>query len=213
MEEEVLMNSDMPALSKKLPATTNAFVEQKLASRLLLFCLLFEEMQLPCAKIVNSSNLLDKLVTMLQMVSLNNTNNQPGSITKPSAGPSPATTQTPVWLTSLFILVDLIEKAALATKRKAAINEQFGDHTRQWKWYEERQNRWIQYAHANNKQIDAAYMNGDTSLRIVASRKHYVIHFNLMLQENEETLHKRPITLFFEPKPTPAPVSTTSSTA
>ena len=125
----------------------------------------------------------------------------------------PSIEQTPVWLTSLFILIDLIEKAALATKRKAAINEQFGDHTRQWKWYEERQNRWIQYAPTNNKQIDAAYMNGDTSLRIVASRKHYVIHFNLMLQENEETLHKRPITLCFEPKPVvPVVPATTNGT-
>ncbi len=107
-----------------------------------------------------------------------------------------------MWLTSLFILIDLVEKAALATRRKALINEQFASHSRQWKWYEERQNRWILYGHAQNKQIDAAYLNGDTSLRIVVSRKHYIVHFNLMLQENEETLHKRPIMLTFEPKAT-----------
>lgn len=46
-------------------------LDQRLASRLLLFCLLFEEMQLPCVRIVNSSNLLDKLVSMLQMVTCN----------------------------------------------------------------------------------------------------------------------------------------------
>ena len=45
-------------------------------------------------------------------------------------------------------------------------------------------------------------LNGDTSLRSVVSRKHYIVHFNLMLQENEETLHKRPIMLTFEPKAT-----------
>ena len=192
----------------KKQTSNSAFVEQKLASRLLLFCLLFEEMQLPCAKIVNVSNLLEKLVSMLQMVTLNRAS-QAGQ-----EASSQGNFQTPVWLTSLFILIDLIEKAALATKRKAAINEQFGNYQRQWKWYEERQNRWILYAHANNKQIDASYMNGDTSLRIVASRKHYIIHFNLMLQENEETLHKRPIMLSFEPKPaTPASTTTTQTSS
>ncbi|CAF0785839.1 unnamed protein product [Brachionus calyciflorus] len=168
----------------------DSFIEQRLASRLLLFCLLFEEMQLPCSKIVNSSNLLEKCVSMLQMI----TNSS--LIFKQSA--QETTTSTPVWLTSLFILVDLIEKAALSTRRKAAINEQFKSYQRVWKWYEERQNRWIQYAQANNKTIDQAYKNGETSVRIVASRKHYVIHFNTMLQENEETFHKRPVMLSFE---------------
>ena len=147
-------------------------------------------MQLPCSKIVNSSNLLDKLVAMLQMI----------TIKKQTQGdlPGAMTMTTPVWLTSLFILIDLIEKAALATKRKAAINEQFQNHQRAWKWYEERQNRWVSYAHNNNKIIDNAYKNGETNVRIVASRKHYIIHFNTMLQENEETLNKRPVMLSFE---------------
>jgi len=190
----------------------NAFIEQKLASRLLLFCLLFEEMQLPCAKMVNTSNLLDKLVSMLQMVTMNNSN----SIKQQQQQHKSDSIQTPVWLTSLFILVDLIEKAALATKRKAAINENFQNQQRIWKWYEERQNRWIQYAYANNKTIDTAYKNGETSVRIVASRKHYIIHFNTMLQENEETLHKRPIMLSFEKPAAPTsatnPVTTASAT-
>ena len=50
-------------------------------------------------------------------------------------------------------------------------------------------------------------LTGDTSLRSVVSRKHYIVHFNLELQENEETLHKRPIILTFERK------ATTSSSA
>jgi hypothetical protein len=187
---------------------SNAFIEQKLASRLLLFCLLFEEMQLPCAKMVNASNLLDKLVSMLQMVTMNSSSSIKHQHQKSES------IQTPVWLTSLFILVDLIEKAALATKRKAAINDNFQNQQRIWKWYEERQNRWIQYAYANNKTIDNAYKNGETSVRIVASRKHYIIHFNTMLQENEETLHKRPIMLSFEKPATTstATVATASNT-
>ena len=186
----------------------NAFIEQKLASRLLLFCLLFEEMQLPCAKMVNASNLLDKLVSMLQMVTMNSSS----SIKQQQQQHKSESIQTPVWLTSLFILVDLIEKAALATKRKAAINDNFQNQQRIWKWYEERQNRWIQYAYANNKTIDNAYKNGETSVRIVASRKHYIIHFNTMLQENEETLHKRPIMLSFEkPTTTNTAAATTAS--
>lgn len=92
--------------------TTAAFTEQRLASRLLLFCLLFEEMQLACAKIVNTSQLLDKLVQMLQMVTNSANFNKQSSISHDLSQ------TTPVWLTSLFILIDLIEKAALSTKRK-----------------------------------------------------------------------------------------------
>ena len=172
----------------------NAFVEQKLASRFLLFCLLFEEMQLPCSKMVNSSRLLEKLVAMLQMITTR----------KQQAPEEAAAHLTPVWLTSLFILIDLIEKAALATKRKAAINEQFHNQQRVWKWYEERQNRWVSYAYNNNKIIDTAYKSGETNVKIVASRKHYIIHFNTMIQENEETFHKRPVMLSFEKQPTTA---------
>ena len=139
---------------------------------------------------------------MLQMVTLNQSVNKQQN---------EKVNQTPVWLTSLFILMDLIEKAALATKRKASINDHFQNHQRIWKWYEERQNRWIQYAYANNKTIDTAYKNGETSVRIVASRKHYVIHFNTMLQENEETLHKRPIMLSFEKPATPATATQTEA--
>lgn len=57
-----------------------------------------------------------------------------------------------------------------------------------------------------------AYKNGETSVKISASRKHYVIHFNTMLQENEETLHKRPVMLAFE-KPVVIPPTTATTTA
>ena len=196
---------------------SNALIDQRLASRLLLFCLLFEEMQLACVKIVNGKNLIDKLVDMLQMVTCNK---QIIDTTSAAGGANQATTATaaspvnttPIWLTSLLILVDLIEKAALATRRKAAINEQFRHCTRIWKWYEERQNRWVVYSFANNKIIDQAYRNGETNVKIVASRKHYIIHFNTMLQENEETLHKRPIMLTFEKAATAEALSSTATT-
>lgn len=48
-------------------------------------------------------------------------------------------------------------------------------------------------------------------MKIVASRKHYVIHFNTMVQENEETLHKRPVMLAFEKPPPPAAAATSST--
>jgi hypothetical protein len=200
---EIYSNSKPQPSTAEPNALTNAFTEQKLASRLLLFCLLFEEMQLPCSKIVNSSNLLDKLVAMLQMIT------QQSSTMSKQAGEG---VPTPVWLTSLFILVDLIEKAALATKRKASINEQFQSHKRVWKWYDERQNKWIAYPYNNNKIIDTAYKNGETSVKVVATRKNYIVHFNTMLQENEETLHKRPVMLSFE-KPSTPPVAPAAAAA
>jgi hypothetical protein len=69
-------------------------VDQKLQSRFLLFSLLFEEMQLACSKIVNTLNLLDQLVNMLQLTT---------TLTLQTKNTKPP------WLTSLFILIDLIE--------------------------------------------------------------------------------------------------------
>ena len=184
---------------KDQPSSNEPFIkcannlDQKLQSRLLLFSLLFEEMQLACSKIVNGLNLLDQLVNMLQLTT--SLTCQTKNTTSP-------------WLTSLFILIDLIEKSSLATKRKAAINDQYGGYKRVWKWYEERQNRWMSYPYANNKVIDDAYKIGETTIRTVVKGKHYTISFNSMLQISEETSHKRPIMLSFE-KPSD---STTTST-
>jgi hypothetical protein len=70
MDEDTCEPKQPTAAVASQAAASTVFLEQKLASRLLLFCLLFEEMQLPCAKIVNTSNLLDKLVSMLEMVTV-----------------------------------------------------------------------------------------------------------------------------------------------
>lgn len=116
MTPEQPMMTGAPLVSPPPLPQSASFTEQRLASRLLLFCLLFEEMQLACAKIVNTSQLLDKLVQMLQMVTNSANFNKQSSISHDLSQ------TTPVWLTSLFILIDLIEKAALSTKRKVSFS-------------------------------------------------------------------------------------------
>ena len=34
-----------------------------------------------------------------------------------------------------------------------------------WKWFDDRTGKWSTYASSNNKTIDDAYWNGDTSVR------------------------------------------------
>ena len=60
-------------------------------------------MQLACSKIVNTLNLLDQLVNMLQLTT---------TLTLQTKN------TTPPWLTSLFILIDLIQKASLVKFEK-----------------------------------------------------------------------------------------------
>ncbi|KAK3600176.1 hypothetical protein CHS0354_039470 [Potamilus streckersoni] len=152
----------------------------RFATRIHLFSLLFEEAMMPCAEALESTKMNDLLVQVLV------------------AGKNYLTavkqSSTPKWLAPLLILLDLYEKVSVISKRKAEAEKMLANcHT--WKWFDDSSGRWCKYSVANNKTIDDAYQMGDTNVRFQAGRRRYTVHFNSMVQVNEETGNRRPIML------------------
>lgn len=79
----------------------------------------------------------------------------------------------------------------------------FKDTDYRWKWFDINSGKWCPYSSTNNTVINKAFWDGDSTVRITAGRRRYVINFNAMIQLNEETSNRRPITLWLAD---PAPV-------
>ncbi|XP_060080556.1 E3 ubiquitin-protein ligase HUWE1-like [Ylistrum balloti] len=152
----------------------------KFATRLHLFSLLFEEARMPCAETVEKVYLTDLLVQVL------------------SSGQEFLTANrdyvSPKWLAPLLLLLDLYEKVSVISRRKVDAEKLLAaSHT--WKWFDDSTGRWCKYSLGNNKTIDDAYQAGESSIRFQAGRRRYTVHFNTMMQVNEETGNRRPIML------------------
>lgn len=106
--------------------------------------------------------------------------------------------RTPTWLAPLILMIDLYEKAAVAAKRRLRVAEET-NHV--WKWFDINSGKWCSYSSQNNYIIDKAFWDGESSVRITAGRRRYVINFTAMIQLNEETSNRRPITLWLKQKP------------
>ncbi|UYV80320.1 HUWE1 [Cordylochernes scorpioides] len=172
----------------------------KAAVRIHLFTLLFEEMRLACATLVEARGLMQPLVRLLD--SLANCLLQVSNPTQPKyvnlALAFPILFNILVvsrWLASVILLIDLYEKASVATKRRVPLLQV---PKRQWKWFDDRSSRWNSYTTANNKAIDDAYKAGEQSVRFTAGRRRYTAQFSTMIQVNEETGNWRPIMLVVE---------------
>ncbi|ESO02925.1 hypothetical protein HELRODRAFT_81131 [Helobdella robusta] len=157
----------------------------QLAVRLHLLSLLFEGLKFSCVQSLEDPSLLDLLVKLLYY-------------TQQCLSAAPQTT-TPKWVASLLLMLDLYEKMSLATKKRATLEKLLvgyllgGLHT--WKWFDDRSGKWSNYGAGNNRTIDDAYWEGQTSVKFTAGRRRYMIQFNTMIQVNEETGNKRPIML------------------
>ncbi|XP_021341229.1 E3 ubiquitin-protein ligase HUWE1-like isoform X3 [Mizuhopecten yessoensis] len=152
----------------------------KFATRLHLFSLLFEEARMPCAETVEKVYLTDLLVQVL------------------SSGQEFLTANrdyvSPKWLAPMLLLLDLYEKVSVISRRKVDAEKLLAaSHT--WKWFDDSTGRWCKYSLGNNKTIDDAYQSGESSIRFQAGRRRYTVHFNTMMQVNEETGNRRPIML------------------
>lgn len=64
-----------------------------------------------------------------------------------------------------------------------------------WKWYDVQSGKWNAYTNGNNKIINDAYNNGESTVRVSVGRHRYTINFNCMSQVNEETGNHRPVVL------------------
>jgi E3 ubiquitin-protein ligase HUWE1 len=153
----------------------------KAATRIHLYTLLFEEMRIQCATLFSKLGIIDDMVHLLEtaqhLLSLVATNNKNNVIT-------------PKWLAPLILLIDLYDKAAVASSRKAPL---LAATKRQWKWFDDRSGRWTSYVTANNKVIDDAYKNGEQLVRFTHGRKRYTVQLSTMVQINEETGNWRPV--------------------
>ncbi|XP_022080949.1 E3 ubiquitin-protein ligase HUWE1-like [Acanthaster planci] len=147
----------------------------KLAPRLHLLCLLFEEMKGVSAQAVDESGVLRVLVSLLEE--------------SQKCMCSVKECATPKWLGPLLLLIDQFEKAAVTARRKLA--QKGATHI--WKWFDDSTGRWCTYSSANNKTIDDAYWAGKPIVRFTAARRRYMVHFSTMVQLNEETFNRRPV--------------------
>lgn len=183
-----LTSSDRKSLTEWASQMSQIPEASKAASRIHLFSLLFEETEKrnECAQYIEESNLINHLITLLdsaQDILL---------CLKPKHSTS-ATNKiiTPKWLAPVILLIDLYDKAAIASKRRAPL---LSIQKRQWKYFDERNGKWSLYTEPNNKIIDEAYCNGENSVRFtVVNRRKYCVQFLNMWQLNEETVTYRPV--------------------
>ncbi|XP_069738899.1 E3 ubiquitin-protein ligase HUWE1-like [Phaenicophaeus curvirostris] len=179
-----LTTSDTKTVSEWISQMATLPQASNLATRILLLTLLFEELKLPCARVVESSCVLDVLIKLLEVV-------QPCL----QAAKEHKEVQTPKWITPVLLLIDFYEKTAVSSKRMARLSQYLQATGNNWRWFDDRSGRWCSYSASNNSTIDAAWRAGDTSVRFTAGRRRYTVQFTTMVQVNEETGNRRPVML------------------
>lgn len=192
---EIATRDDLPQAEQAVQLATLP-VANMAAVRVHLFTLLFEEMRLPCATLLEEQSLVDLLVQLVDAAQ--------HVLVLPTPPKEPPTT--PKWLVSLILLIDLYEKASVASKRRAPLLQL---PKRQWKWFDDRTGRWNAYTALNNKAIDDAYCAVEPSVHFTAGRRKYTVQFSTMVQINEETGNWRPVMLAWDGKPAATASATT----
>nr|XP_012602058.1 E3 ubiquitin-protein ligase HUWE1 isoform X6 [Microcebus murinus] len=179
-----LTTSDTKTVSEWISQMATLPQASNLATRILLLTLLFEELKLPCAWVVESSGILNVLIKLLEVV-------QPCL----QAAKEQKEVQTPKWITPVLLLIDFYEKTAISSKRRAQMIKYLQSNCNNWRWFDDRSGRWCSYSASNNSTIDSAWKSGETSVRFTAGRRRYTVQFTTMVQVNEETGNRRPVML------------------
>uniref|UniRef100_A0A3P9M092 E3 ubiquitin-protein ligase HUWE1 n=1 Tax=Oryzias latipes TaxID=8090 RepID=A0A3P9M092_ORYLA len=181
---EPLTTSDTKTVSEWAKQMATLPQASKLATRILLLTLLFEELKLLGARVVESSGILDLLIKLLEVV-------QPCL----QAAKEHKDIQTPKWITPVLLIIDFYEKMAVSSKRREQMNKYLQPNGNNWRWFDDRSGRWCSYSASNNSTIDSAWRAGESSVRFTAGRRRYTVLFNTMVQVNEETGNRRPVML------------------
>ncbi|XP_048192464.1 E3 ubiquitin-protein ligase HUWE1 isoform X9 [Perognathus longimembris pacificus] len=179
-----LTTSDTKTVSEWISQMATLPQASNLATRILLLTLLFEELKLPCAWVVESSGILNVLIKLLEVV-------QPCL----QAAKEQKDVQTPKWITPVLLLIDFYEKTAISSKRRSQMTKYLQSSNNNWRWFDDRSGRWCSYSASNNSTIDSAWKSGETSVRFTAGRRRYTVQFTTMVQVNEETGNRRPVML------------------
>jgi hypothetical protein len=156
------------------------FIEGSLGSgivtRLHLFALLFEESKLLCVQIVEETECVTQLITLVNLTAICLSNRKD--------------TPTPKWLTFVVLLLDLYQSVASPYYIKRSIRKKVD---RMWQWFDDRGHRWFNYTQANNTALNDMYNRNEPVARITTDRRRYVIDFRTMMQRNEDTGNIRPV--------------------
>ncbi|XP_069501404.1 E3 ubiquitin-protein ligase HUWE1 isoform X3 [Ambystoma mexicanum] len=176
--------SDTKTVSEWVSQMATLPQASNLATRILLLTLLFEELKLPCARVVENSGILSVLIKLLEVV-------QPCL----QASKEQKEVQTPKWITPVLLLIDFYEKMSISSKRRSQMNKYLQANGNNWRWFDDRSGRWCSYSASNNSTIDTAWKAGETSVRFTAGRRRYTVQFTTMVQVNEETGNRRPVML------------------
>ncbi|KAM5145307.1 E3 ubiquitin-protein ligase HUWE1 isoform 14-T14 [Mantella aurantiaca] len=179
-----LTTSDNKTVSEWISQMATLPQASNLATRILLLTLLFEELKLPCARVVETSGILNVLIKLLEVV-------QPCL----QAAKEQKEVHTPKWITPVLLLIDFYEKTSIASKRRVQMNRYLQSSGNNWRWFDDRSGRWCSYSASNNSTIDAAWKAGETCVRFTAGRRRYTVQFTTMVQVNEETGNRRPVML------------------
>ncbi|KAF0312883.1 E3 ubiquitin-protein ligase HUWE1 [Amphibalanus amphitrite] len=199
--EELLRISELAApAEERLTQFTTLPCASKAAVRIHLFSLLFEEMHMPCALVATSTPLIPLCIQLLCRTEL----------LLASCPRQAEQLASPRWLAPLVVFVDLCEKIAVASQRRAAVAQITGH---QWRWFDLGSGKWCGYPSANNKTIDDAYWAGENQVQIVTGRRKYNIIFNTMIQVNEETNNRRPVMICLADRPASTSTATSATTA
>ncbi|XP_058499680.1 E3 ubiquitin-protein ligase HUWE1 isoform X9 [Solea solea] len=199
---EPLTTSDTKTVSEWTRQMATLPQASKLATRILLLTLLFEELKLLGARVVENSGILDLLIKLLEVV-------QPCL----QAAKEQKDIQTPKWITPVLLIIDFYEKMAVSSKRREQMNKYLQPNGNNWRWFDDRSGRWCSYSASNNSTIDSAWRAGESSVRFTAGRRRYTVQFNTMVQVNEETGNRRPVMLNVQRVPRlPKPAKTGSTT-
>ncbi|KAM9829287.1 E3 ubiquitin-protein ligase HUWE1 isoform 7-T10 [Syngnathus typhle] len=179
-----LTTSDTKTVSEWTKQMATLPQASKLATRILLLTLLFEELKLMCTSVVEKSGILDLLIKLLEVV-------QPCL----QAAKEQKDIQTPKWITPVLLIIDFYEKMAVSSLRRSQMNKYLQPNGNNWRWFDDRSGRWCSYSASNNSTIDSAWRAGETNVRFTAGRRRYTVQFNNMVQVNEETGNRRPVML------------------
>jgi E3 ubiquitin-protein ligase HUWE1 len=94
-------------------------------------------------------------------------------------------------------MIDEYSKVVVAASRRELMKKVV---SHDWKWYDVVSGKWCTYTKPNNDIIDKAFWDGETSVKITAGRRRYVIQFTAMVQINEETSNRRPVMICLKNK-------------
>lgn len=197
---EPLRAKDKKSFSEWTSQLKNAPEANKVAVRVHLYSLLFDEMKIQCANLLHQSGAIDSLISLLE-VEFDLFSLSKDHPCNPAEHPN-ILLQTPKWLAPMILLIDLYEKGAVASHRRAPLLD---NQQRTWSYFDERSGRWTPHMPINNKIIDDAYKNGEQYARYSVGRKHYLAQFSSMLQINEDTSNLRPIMMSLTPLPSDKP--------